>query len=52
MGEELRTPTPLENHVSIGFLRNTGTDPPPEAIGPIRSICFSREVRTALCEIR
>ena len=28
-----------------------GTDPPREAIGPKGSNCFSREVRTALCEI-
>ena len=32
--------TPLE----IGFLRNTGTKPPREAIGPNGSNCFSREV--------
>ena len=36
--------TPLEYHMAIGLLRNTGTDPPREAIGPLRSNCFSREV--------
>ena len=30
--------------VVIGLLRNTGTDPPPEAIGPLGSNCFLREV--------
>ena len=30
------------------FLRNTDTDPPLEAIGPLGSNCFSMEVRTAL----
>ena len=30
--------------MAIGFLRNTGKDPPPEAIGPLGSNGFSREV--------
>ena len=37
-----------ESQVVIGFVRNTGTDPPQEAIGPIGSNCFLREVRIAL----
>ena len=35
----------------IGFLKNTGMGLPREAIEPLESNCFSREVRTALCEI-
>ena len=42
---------PLENHVAICFLKNTGTDPPREAIGHLWSNCFSMEVSMALCEI-
>ena len=38
-----------KSQVAICFLRNTGTDPTPEAIGP--SASFWREVRKALCEI-
>ena len=38
--------------VAIGFLRNTGTNPAREGIGPLGSNYFSREVRTALFEIR
>ena len=37
------------------FPKNSGMDPPQEAFGPNspkRSNCFSKEVRTALCEIR
>ena len=46
------TPPPLGKlQVVIGFLRNTGTDPHREAIVPLGSNCFSREVRTALCKI-
>ena len=45
----LETPLPLENHVAIGFLKNTGTDPPQEAIGPLRSNCIMREGSMALC---
>ena len=47
-------PRPLESYklFNICFPRKTGKDPPREAIGPLRSNCFSREVRTALCEIR
>ena len=47
------TPTPLENHVAIGFLRNSDKDPPPppqEAIGPRGPIAF-RERFLRLCEI-
>ena len=42
-------PTPGKSQVVICILRNTGTEPPREAIGPLGSNCFSREVRTALC---
>ena len=34
---------------SLGFSRNSGTDHPQEAIGPLESYYFSREVNTALC---
>ena len=44
-----RSPDPPENfQVAINFLSNTGADPTRKAIGPLRSDCFSREVRTAL----
>ena len=42
-------PTPGKSQVAIRFLKNSATDPPQEAIGPIGANCFSREV---LCEIR
>ena len=43
---------PFENHMAIGFLRNTGTDPYREVIRPLGgSNCFSSEVLRALCEI-
>ena len=40
-------PPPLDgkSQVAICFLRNTGTKPPREAIGPCGSNRFSREVR-------
>ena len=38
-------PTPGNTQVAIGFLRNSSTDIPREAIGPLREVC------TALCEI-
>ena len=39
-----RSPDPPEYlQVAIGFLRNAVADPPREAIGPLRSDCFSRE---------
>ena len=41
-----------KSEADICFLRNIGTDPPQEAIGPIGSNCFLREVCTAQCEIR
>ena len=41
-----------KSEVVIGFLGNSGLDTPREAIGPIGSNCFSREVQTALYEIR
>ena len=44
-------PPPGKSKVTVGFLRNTGTDPPREAIGPIGPNSFSMEVSTALCEI-
>ena len=37
-----------KTHMAIGFLRNSGTDTPNEAIG---SNCFLREVCIALCQI-
>ena len=43
--------TALENHEALGFLKKSGTDHPLEAIGPIGSNCFSREVGTVICEI-
>ena len=43
----------MENHkLLLCFFINNGTNTLQEAIGPTRSNCFSREVRTALCEIR
>ena len=44
-------PTPGKSQMFIGFLRNTGTDPPRQAIGHQGSNCFSREDRKTLCEI-
>ena len=42
--------TPLrKSQVAIGFPRQSGTDPPREAIGPKGSNCFSRGVSAALC---
>ena len=38
--------------VAIVILRNSGTDHPREAIGPLGSNCFSWEVLTTLCEVR
>ena len=49
-GQGVWTP-PGKSQVAIGFLGTTGTDSPQEAIGPHGSNCFSKEVRTALCEI-
>ena len=43
--------TPWKSNVAMGFLTNSDTDTPREAIGPVGSNCFSREVCTALCEI-
>ena len=45
-------PTPGISQVAVGFLTNTSTDPPQEAIGPFGSNCFLGEVRKALCETR
>ena len=42
---------PGKTTCSYMFLRNTGTDPPWEAIGPLGSNYFLREVHTALFEI-
>ena len=42
---------PFENQVAMCLLRNNGTDPPREAIGPLGSNCYLREVRKALCKI-
>ena len=36
-----------KSQVAMGFLINYGTDPPREAIGPLGSNCFLREVRMA-----
>ena len=51
---QVRTPMPwkIASSRSKGFLRNTGTDPLHEAIGPLWSNCFSREVRKALVKNR
>ena len=52
-GQGVWTPlSPGKSQVAICFLRNSGTDPPWEAIGPLGSNCSSREVRTTLCELR
>ena len=51
-GEQGVWTTPGKAQVAIGLLINTDTDPPQEAIGPIGSNWFLREVRMALCEIR
>ena len=48
VGMGSRTP-PGKSQVAIGFLWNTGTDHPREAIGPLGSNCHSREVCTGLC---
>ena len=40
-----------KSQVTVGFLRNSGTDPPREAIGPLGSNCSSKEVRTTHCKI-
>ena len=51
---QVRTPMPwkIANSRSKVFLRNTGTDPLHETIGPLRSNCFLREVRTVLVKNR
>ena len=41
----------VKSQVAVGFLRNKGTDHPQEAIGPLGSNCFLKEVRTILYEI-
>ena len=44
-GQGVQTPFPLKkSQVAVGFRRNTDMDPPQEAIGPLGSNCFSREV--------
>ena len=43
---------PGKSQVAKGFLRNSGTDQPREAVGPFGSNCLSREVRMVLCEMR
>ena len=45
------TPT-VKSQVSIGFLRNSGTDPLREAVGPVRSLEGGPYTCTALFEIR
>ena len=50
MGARGSGPSPGKSQVAIGFLRNSGTDPQKETIGPLGFNCFSKEVRTALCE--
>ena len=44
-------PPPWKSQVALGFLRNSGTDRPREAIRPLGSNCILREVPAALCEI-
>ena len=52
-GPKSETPLPpLEIKSGYNLIRNTGTDPHREAIGPLGSNCFSRDVRTELCKIR
>ena len=41
---------PEKSQVAIGLFRNSCTDHPRQAIGPLGSSCFSRDVRTALCK--
>ena len=43
---------PGKSQVALCILRNTGMGTPREAVGPILSNCFSREVPTAVGEIR
>ena len=38
--------------VAIGYLRNSGKDPPGGAVGPLWPNCFSREARMTIYEIR
>ena len=46
---EVRDLPPLgKSQVATGFRRNTGMDPPQEAIGPLGSNYFSSEVHMAL----
>ena len=44
-------PPPGKSQVATGF-RNSGMEPPREAIEPLGSNCFSKIVCTPLCEIR
>ena len=46
-GERVRT-TPGKSQVPIDFLRNTGTDPPQEAIGPKGVQLFLEGVRGSI----
>ena len=43
---------PGKSQAAKGILRNTGMDTPREAVGSIRSNCFSREIPAAIGEIR
>ena len=45
------TPPPGKSQVAVGILKNTGTDPPREAKGPLGSNCFLMEVCLSFCEI-
>ena len=60
-GQWIGFAAPGKSQEAIGFLGNTSTDPSPappplpppprEAIGPLGSNCFSREVHTVLYDI-
>ena len=41
----------VRTHFHWKITSGYSTDQPRDAIGPIGSNCFSREIRTALCEI-
>ena len=49
-GQGVQNP-PRKFQVAISFLNNTGMDTPKEAIGPLRSNCFFREVGRVPCEM-
>ena len=53
MGQGIQAPpSPEKSLFDICFLKITGMNPTPEAIGPLGSNCISRVARRALCEIK